>query len=88
MSGGSLTIRMARPRAGDGEARRKAGLMECRDALLLLLLSGGQRQANTRWSEQPEGGDPAEDMVALDVSGSRGLVLGVPGGQRPFKSEE
>lgn len=39
MSGASPRIRVARLIEGEGLARRKAGLMECSEALLLFCLS-------------------------------------------------
>lgn len=42
MSAASLRIKVGRLSDGDGEARRKAGLLECRESLLLPLLNGGQ----------------------------------------------
>lgn len=41
-SGASPRFKVARLSDGEGEARRKAGLMECSESLLLLRLNGGQ----------------------------------------------
>ena len=80
-------ISVTRLSDGEGEAKRKAGLMECSESLLLLLVNGGQGPAMDRWAccrMQPAAGeDSVEDSVVLETSGTRGLVFGVPGGQRP-----
>lgn len=47
-SGASPRAKVARLSDGEGEARRKAGLMECSESLLLRLLKGGQGPA-TGW---------------------------------------
>lgn len=87
MSGASPRIKVVRLSDGEGEARRKAGLIECRESLLLLLPNGGQG-ATTDWRascrEQPAGGEgPAVGAALLETSRTRGVVFGVPGGQRP-----
>lgn len=41
-SGASSRIKPARLNDGEGEARRKAGLVECSESLLLILLKWGQ----------------------------------------------
>ena len=88
MSGASPRIKVVRLSDGEGEARRKAGLMECSESLLLLLLNGGQVAA-TGWRpcsrEQPAEGEASgeEDAAAmLESSRPRGVVFGVPGGHR------
>lgn len=92
MSGASPRIRVVRLSDGEGEARRKAGLIECSESLLLLLLNGGQgattgRRASCR--EQPAGGEGSVVGAAmLETSRTRGVVFGAPGGHRPCKSEE
>lgn len=94
-SGASPRIRVVRLRDGEGEARRKAVLMECRESIsfLLLLLKGGQG-AGTSWraccsEELAEGKVCGEGAAAVqETSGPRGLVFGVPGGHRPWKSKE
>lgn len=73
---------------GEGEARRKAGLLECSESLLwLLLLNGGQGAAIGRRAccpEQPaEGEDSVEGVAMPETSGPRGVVFGVPGGHGP-----
>lgn len=88
MSAASPRIKLARLSDGEGEARRKAGLMECSESLLLPLLNGGQGVAKGWWAcccEQPveEGEGSADGAGVLESSGSRGVVFGVPGGQRP-----
>lgn len=92
ISGASPWIKVARLSGGEGEARRKAGLMECSESLLLLLLNRGQGAATT-WQacccEQSEEGDGSvEGAAILDASRPRGVVFGVPGGHRPLKSRE
>lgn len=87
MSGASPRIKLARLSDGEGEARRKAGLMECSESLLPLRLNTGQEEA-TGWlsncCEQPvEGEGSAEGAGVLEASGPRGVVFGVPGGHRP-----
>lgn len=81
MSGASPRIKEARLNEGDGEARRKAGLIECSESLLLLLLNGGQG------AEQPAGDvgsvEGAAVLEALEASKSRGVVFGAPGGHMP-----
>lgn len=91
-SGASPRIKVARLSDGEGEARRKAGLMECRESLLLLLLNGGQGAA-TEWRvscrEQPtEAEGSGEGAAMLETSRPRGVVFGVPGGHRSWKSKE
>lgn len=74
MSGALPRIKVARPSDGEGEARRKAGLMECSESLLLLLLNVGQ----------PVEGDTSVKIAAvLETSWPRGVVFGVPGGHKP-----
>lgn len=85
-------IKVARLSGGEGEARRKAGLMECSESLLLLLLNGGQGVA-TAWGvccpEQPaEGEGSVEGAAVLETSRPKGEVFGLPEGHRPFKSKE
>lgn len=91
-SADSLRKRLARLSEGEGEAKRKAGLMECKESLLLLLLNGGQGVTTGPWAscrEQPvEGEVSVEGPVMLDASRPRGDVFGVPGGHRPGNSEE
>lgn len=87
MSGASPRIKLARLSDGEGEARRKAGLMECSESLLLLLLNSGQG-AVKGWRacccEQPvEGDDSVEGAGMLETSRPAGVVFGVPGGHRP-----
>lgn len=87
MSGASPRIKVARLSDGEGEARRKAGLMECSESLLLLLLNGGQA-AVTGWRPycrvQPAEGEGSEEGAAvLETSRPRGVVFGVPGGHGP-----
>lgn len=87
MSGASPRIKVVRLSDGEGEARRKAGLMECRESLLLLLLLNGGQGAATGWRtrcpEQPaEGEGSVEGAAVLETSKSRGVVFGVPGGHR------
>lgn len=87
MSGASPRIKVVRLSDGEGEARRKAGLMECSESLLLLLLNGGQG-VGTGWQACCRG-QPAEvegsgeDAAVLGTSRPRGVVFGVPGGHRP-----
>lgn len=87
MSGASPRIKPARLSDGEGEARRKAGLMECSESLLLLLLNAGQEAAMGWWSycceQTAEGEDSAEGASGLEASGPRGVVFGAPGGHRP-----
>lgn len=79
ISGASPRIKVVRLSDGEGEARRKAGLMECSESLLLLLRNGGQ----TGWREQPaEGEGSVEGATTLETSRPRGEVFGVPGGHR------
>lgn len=83
MSGALPRIKEARLNEGDGEARRKAGLIECSESLLLLLLNRGQG------AEQPAGDEGSvEGAAMLEASEPRGVVFGAPGGHMPFKSEE
>lgn len=87
MSGASPRIKVVRLSDGEGEARRKAGLMECSESLFLLLLNGGQGVV-TGWRdccpEQPaEVEGSGEDAAVLGTSRLRGVVFGVPGGHRP-----
>lgn len=78
MSGASPRIKEARLNEGDGEAKRKAGLIECRESLLLLLLNGGQGAG------QPAGDEGSvEGAAALEASKPRGVVFGAPGGHMP-----
>lgn len=78
---------MTRLSDGEGEAKRKAGLMECSESLLLLLVNGGQGAA-ADWQAfcrvQPAVGEGSvESAVVLETSGPRGVVFGVLGGHRP-----
>lgn len=86
MSGASPRIKVVRLIVGEGDARRKAGLMECSESLLLLLLNGGQGEAAGWWAccrEQPaEGEASAGGAAVLETTGPRGVVFGVPGGHR------
>lgn len=84
MSGALPRIKVVRLSDGEGEARRKAGLMECSESLLLLLLNRGQGAA-TGWREQPaeEGEASVGGAAVLETSRPRGVVFGVPGGHRP-----
>lgn len=78
-SGASPRIKVARPSDGEGEAKRKAGLIECSESLLLLLLLyGGQEAATGR-----QAGLSGEGAAVLEPSRPRGVVFGVPGGHRP-----
>lgn len=84
----SSKIHVVRLSGGEGEARRKAGLMECSESLLLLLLLNGGQGAATGWRacwpEQPaEGECSVEGAAMLETSRPRGVVFGVPGGHRP-----
>ncbi len=92
MSAASPWVKVARLSGGEGEARRKAGLMECSESLLLLLLNGRQGAAMAWWAfwrEQPaEGEGSVEGAAILETSKSKGVVFGVPEGHRPFKSKE
>lgn len=88
MSGASPRIKVVRLSDGEGEARRKAGLMECSESLLLLLLLNGGHGAVKGWwaccPEQPAEGEVSVEVAAmLETSRSRGVVFGVPGGHRP-----
>lgn len=87
ISGASPMISVTRLSDGEGEARRKAGLMECSESLLLLLVNGGQGPATDWWAccrVQPAVGEgSAEGAMLPETSGTRGVVFGVPGGQRP-----
>lgn len=86
MSGASPRIRVVWLSDGDGEARRKAGLIECRESLLLLLLNGGQGAATDFLAccrEQPaEGEGSVVGAAVLELSRTSGVVFGVPGGHR------
>lgn len=87
MSGALPRIKVVRLSDGEGEARRKAGLMECSESLLLLLLNGGQGVA-MGWPaccrKQPaEVEGSGEGAAMLGTSRSTGVVFGVPGGHRP-----
>lgn len=87
MSGASPKISVGRLNEGEGEARRKAGLMECSESLLLLLPNSGQWAGTGWWSsccEQPAEGEAA----ALETSTLRGVVFGVPEGHKPGESKE
>lgn len=78
MSGASPRIKEAWLNEGDGEASRKAGLIECIESLLLLLLNGGQG------AEHPAGDKGSvEGGAVLEASMPRGVVFGVPGGHMP-----
>lgn len=92
MSAASPCIKVARLSGGEGEARRKAGLMECSESLLLLLLNGGQgvdMASEECCPEQPaEGEGSVEGAAVLETSRLRGVVFGVPERHRPFKSKE
>ncbi len=88
MSGASPRIKVVRLSDGEGEARRKAGLMECSESLLLLLLNRGQAAATglpACCREQPaeEEGEAVGGAAVLETSRTRGVVFGVPGGHRP-----
>lgn len=88
-SGASPRMKVVRLSDGEGDARRKAGLMECSESLLLLLLLNGGQGATTSWwacscREQPaESEGSVEGAAMLETSRLRGEVFGVPGGHRP-----
>lgn len=92
MSGASPRMKLVRLSEGEGDARRNAGLMECIESLLLLLLNARQGAATDwrpRCCEQPADGEgSAEGAGVPETSRPRGVVFGVPGGHRPWKSEE
>lgn len=91
MSGPSPRTSTLRLSVGEGEARRKAGLIECSESLLLLLLkaTGDNRGqgSTTAWRascrEQPEEREGSAVAGALETSWTRGEVLGFPEGHRP-----
>lgn len=87
ISGASPKISVTRLSDGEGEAKRKAGLMECSESLLSFLVNRGQVAAADWWAcccVQPAVGEgSAEGPVVLETSGPRGVVFGVPGGHRP-----
>lgn len=129
MSGASPRMTVLWVKEREGLARRKAGLLECIEGLLLLFTGGHSMDGAWRpehpvggcplaESEQPvgghpladpeqpvgrgpsadpeqlEGGSPAEEEGAGDLDSGLalnswpGAVLGVPGGHRPWSSEE
>lgn len=86
MSGPSPRTSTLRLSVGEGEASRKAGLIECSESLLLLLLKGGQGSTAAWWAscrEQPEESEGTAVAGALETSWTRGVVFGVPEGHRP-----
>lgn len=87
MSGASPRMRVVRLSDGEGEARRKAGLMECSESLRLVRLSRGQGATTggrESWREHPVEGEGSEVAAeVLEASETRGVVFGVPGGHRP-----
>lgn len=78
---------MTRLSDGEGEAKRKAGLMECSESLLLLLVNRGQVAATDWWAccrvQPAEGEGSVEGAAVLETSGPKGVVFGVLGGHRP-----
>lgn len=85
-SGASSRTKPARLSDGEGEARRKAGLVECSESLLLPLLKRGQEAApegKAGCGEQPaEAEGSADSAVEPGPSEPIGVVFGVPGGHR------
>lgn len=91
-SGASSRTKPARLSDGEGEARRKAGLVECSESLVLPLLKRGQGAA-TDWREgccpQPtEAEGSGENTAELEPSRPIGVVFGVPGRHSSWKSRE
>ncbi|KAF3839955.1 hypothetical protein F7725_018672 [Dissostichus mawsoni] len=88
LSGASPRIKVVRLSDGEGEARRKAGLMECSESLLLLLLLNGGQGGATGWrascgKHQAEREGSEEAAAGPETSRSRGVVFGVAGGHSP-----
>lgn len=85
-------IKVARLSDGEGEARRKAGLMEYSESLLLLLLNGGQGAAvcwRSCCREQPAVAEGSGQGAAnLETSRLGGVVFVLPGGHKSPKSKE
>jgi len=93
LSGASPRIKVVRLSDGEGEARRKAGLMECSESLLLLLLLNGGQGGATGWrgscGKHPAEREGSEEAAAgPETSRSRGVVFGVAGGHSPWTSYE
>ena len=81
-SGALPRIRAVRLSDGDGEARRKAGLIECSESLSLLLLNMGQGAAKGCREQPAEGEGSGVGAAALGTSWFSGMVFGVPGGHK------
>lgn len=87
-SGASSRTKPARLSDGEGEARRKAGLVECSESLLLPLLKGasGQGAPTDRrvgcCAQPAEAGASGESTAELEPSRPIGVVFGVPGRHR------
>jgi hypothetical protein len=105
MSAASPRMMVLWGKEGEGQARWKAGLLECSEGLLLLL-TGGQPMDGAWRPEHSVGGGPLADPEQLKggaqakeegagdlnsgiaLNAWPGAVLGVPGGHRPWSSEE
>lgn len=74
ISGESARVKVPRLKEGEGEARWKAGLLECSESLLLLLLNRGQGTVmgwQVSCCEQQ-----LEGAAVLETSRPRGIVFG------------
>lgn len=87
-SGASSRTKPARLSDGEGEARRKAGLVECSESLWLPLLKGASGQGATTdgrvgcCAQPTEAEGSGESTAELETSKPIGVVFGVPGRHR------